>query len=379
MTVTAAMSAQATIPVDQAVGMVLPHDITEIVRDSFKGRAFKKGHIIREQDVDHLRRLGKEHIYVLRLGPDEIHENEAALQLAEALAGSGVGYAAEVVEGKVSLRAMAEGLLRVDREALFRFNLLGEVMCATLQDHTPVREGEVVAASRLIPLVGMRQLVAEAAAIGRAAGGLVRVLPLARVRAGLVITGTEVFSGRIEDRFEQVLRDKLTGLGSTVGPVRFAPDDPGLIAAAITECLAEGAELVVTSGACRWTRTMSPGWASPWPGPRTWSTARRCCPGPCSWSAASAPCRCSACPPAACSTASPCSTWCCPASSPARPSAGRNWPRSATAGCAAIVATASTRCAASARREGVPCCRALTCDGGTGMGGRRGCRGAGSL
>ncbi len=116
MTVIAAMSAQATIPVDQAVGMVLPHDITEIVRDSFKGRAFKKGHIIREQDVDHLRRLGKEHIYVLRLGPDEIHENEAALQLAEALAGSGVGYAPEVVEGKVSLRATADGLLRVDRE-----------------------------------------------------------------------------------------------------------------------------------------------------------------------------------------------------------------------------------------------------------------------
>ena len=86
MTVIAAMSAQATIPVEQAVGMVLPHDITEIVRDSFKGRAFKKGHIIREQDVDHLRRLGKEHIYVLRLGPDEIHENEAALLMAEGIA-----------------------------------------------------------------------------------------------------------------------------------------------------------------------------------------------------------------------------------------------------------------------------------------------------
>ena len=85
-------STRQVVPVEQAVGMVLPHDITEIVRDSFKGRAFKKGHIIREQDVDHLRRLGKEHIYVLRLGPDEIHENEAALQLAEALAGSGVGW-----------------------------------------------------------------------------------------------------------------------------------------------------------------------------------------------------------------------------------------------------------------------------------------------
>ena len=248
MTVTAAMSAQATIPVEQAVGMVLPHDITEIVRDSFKGRAFKKGHIIREQDVDHLRRLGKEHIYVLRLGPDEIHENEAALQLAEALAGSGVGYAPEVVEGKVSLRATADGLLRVDREALFRFNLLGEVMCATLQDNTPVKQGEQVAASRLIPLVAPRRMVEEAVAIAGSGAPIVRVLPLARVRAGLVITGNEVFYGRIKDRFEQVLRDKLASLGSTVAMVRFAPDDPEAIAAAIRACLEEGAELIVTSG-----------------------------------------------------------------------------------------------------------------------------------
>lgn len=248
MTVMTASSEQATIPVEQAVGMVLPHDITEIVKDQFKGRAFKKGHIIREEDVEHLRRLGKEHVYVLRLGPDEIHENEAALLLAEALAGSGVGYSSEVVEGKVSLRATVDGLLRVNREALLRFNLLGEVMCATLQDNTPVSQGELVAASRLIPLVGQRELVAEASAIARAGEAVVRVLPLTRVQAGLVITGSEVFSGRIEDRFEQVLRDKLTGLGSTVGPVRFAPDDPALINAAIRECLEDGAELVVTSG-----------------------------------------------------------------------------------------------------------------------------------
>ena len=57
-----------------------------------------------------------------------------------------------------------------------------------------------------------------------------------------------MFSGRIEGRFEQVLRDKLTGLDSTVGPVRLAPDAPGLIAAAIGACLADGAKLVVTSG-----------------------------------------------------------------------------------------------------------------------------------
>lgn len=248
MTIMTTHFAKAVVPVEDAVGMVLPHDITEIVRDGFKGRAFRKGHIIRQEDVEHLRRLGKDHVYVLQLGPDEIHENEAALRMAEALAGSGIEYSTEIVEGKVSLTAAMDGLLKVNREALYRFNLPGEVMCATLQDNTPVKQGEQVAASRLIPLVAPRRVVAEAVAVARSGAAIVRVLPLAKVKAGLVITGSEVFHGRIEDRFEQVLRDKLTGLGSTVGPVRFAPDDAELIAEAIRSCLEEGAELIVTSG-----------------------------------------------------------------------------------------------------------------------------------
>ena len=228
--------------------MVLPHDITEIVKDSFKGPAFKKGHVIRPEDIERLRRLGKEHIYVLQLTPEEIHENEAALLLAEALAGSGVGYSPEIVEGKVSLTATVDGLLKINREALFRFNMLGEVMCATLQDNTPVRKGEQVAASRLIPLVAERRVVDEAVAIATSGAPVIRVLPLRSVKAGLVITGSEVFSGRIEDKFEQVLREKLRQLGSSVGTVRFAPDDPALIATEIQICLENGAELIVTSG-----------------------------------------------------------------------------------------------------------------------------------
>jgi len=248
MTIMATLAAKAVVPVEQAVGMVLPHDITEIVKDEFKGRAFRKGHIIRQEDVAHLRRLGKEHIYVLQLGPDEMHENDAALLMAEALAGPGVAYSTEIVEGKVSLKAAQDGLLKIDREALYRFNLLGEVMCATLQDNTPVKQGEQVAASRLIPLVAPRRVVEEAVAIATSGAPIVRVLPLGTVRAGLVITGNEVFYGRIQDRFEQVLRDKLAALGSTVGMVQFAPDDPEQIGAAIRACLEDGAKLIVTSG-----------------------------------------------------------------------------------------------------------------------------------
>ncbi len=237
-----------SIPVDQAVGMVLPHDITEIVKDEFKGCAFRKGHIIRIEDVEHLRRLGKEHIYVLELSDNEIHENEAARMMAAVLAGPGTEYDERVEEGKVAIRAACDGLLKINKESLLSFNLLGDVMCATLQTNTPVYQGEQVAASRLIPLVGSRSLVEEAVAIAGAGEPVIRVLPLKKVRAGLVITGSEVFYGRIEDRFEKVLREKLAELGSEVAMVGFAPDDAGKIAAEIHKCLDAGADLIITSG-----------------------------------------------------------------------------------------------------------------------------------
>jgi len=237
-----------SIPVDQAVGMVLPHDITEIVKDEFKGCAFKKGHIIRIEDVEHLRRLGKEHIYVLELNDTEIHENEAARLLAAALAGPGTEYSDRVEEGKVAIRAACDGLLKINKKSLLSVNLLGDVMCATLQTNTPVKKGEQVAAGRLIPLVGSRALVDEAVALAGTGEPVIRVLPLKKVRAGLVITGSEVFYGRIEDRFEQVLREKLAQLGSEVAMVGFSPDDPGMIAAEIKKCLDAGVDLIITSG-----------------------------------------------------------------------------------------------------------------------------------
>ena len=237
-----------TIPVEQAVGMVLPHDITEIVKDQFKGRAFKKGHIIREEDVEHLKRLGKENIYILELGKEEIHENEAAEMLADALAGEGVVFSGEVEEGKIGLKAAIDGLLKINRKALFELNLLGEVMCATLHDNTPVKKKEQVAATRLIPLVGSRITVEKALAISRASVPIVQVFPLAVKKVGLVITGNEVYYGRIEDKFEKVLREKITSLGSKVSMVRFAPDDPSRIAGEIQACLENGAEMIVTSG-----------------------------------------------------------------------------------------------------------------------------------
>jgi molybdopterin biosynthesis enzyme len=237
-----------SVPVEKAVGMVLPHDITEIVKDVKKGVAFKKGHIIRTGDIALLKRLGKDHIYVLTLSANEVHENEAASILAECLAGRGVDYADRPAEGKITLKSGINGLLRINKESLYRFNMLGEVMCATLHDNTPVQKGETIAATRLIPLVGSRDLIDEAEKIARSSPPIVEVIPLRKVKIGLVITGNEVFYGRIEDRFEEVLRTKVTALGSEVLMVRKAPDDTTIIASEILACIKQGAEIIVTSG-----------------------------------------------------------------------------------------------------------------------------------
>ncbi|OGR01332.1 MAG: molybdopterin-binding protein [Deltaproteobacteria bacterium RIFOXYD12_FULL_55_16] len=237
-----------TIPVEQAVGMVLPHDITEIRSEEFKGRAFRKGHIIREEDIERLKCLGKENIYVLELGEDDIHENEAAELMAKALAGPGVEVSGEPVEGKLNLVAAHDGLLKIEVEALYQFNLPGEVMCATLHSNTPVKKGEQLAGTRLIPLVAKRGVVNTAVEVAKKAGGIIRVAQLRQARAGLIITGNEVFHGRIKDAFEPVLRQKLEKLGSEVVAVRFAPDHIETIAAEINACLEAGADLIITSG-----------------------------------------------------------------------------------------------------------------------------------
>jgi len=237
-----------TIPVEQAIGMVLPHDITEIRSEEFKGRAFRKGHIIQVEDIERLKRLGKDNIYVLELGPDDIHENEAAELMANALAGPGTSVSGEPVEGKLNIVADHDGLLKVDAEGLYQFNLLGEVMCATLHNNTPVKQGEQLAGTRLIPLVSQRGVVNAAVDSAQKAGGILSVAKLKKAKAGLIITGNEVFHGRIKDAFEPVLRKKLEKLSSEVVAVRFAPDNIETIAAEIKACLDAGADLIVTSG-----------------------------------------------------------------------------------------------------------------------------------
>jgi len=237
-----------TVDVDDAEGLVLAHDITEIRKNEFKGRAFKKGHKIRKADICHLRRLGKQHVFVLDIEPGYSHEDDAAMALANAFCGSGVVCNETPREGKLTLFAATDGLLKVEVDALTAVNMLGEVMCACRHNNSVVKKGAAVAATRAIPLVIRSETVDEAVAISRKKGGLFRVNPIRKAKAGVIITGQEVLSGIIEDRFEPILRKKITALGSETIAVAVAPDDATFIGSEIKRQLQLGADLILTTG-----------------------------------------------------------------------------------------------------------------------------------
>jgi hypothetical protein len=236
------------IELSDAVGTRLAHDITEIRPGEFKGAAFRKGHTVCDEDICKLQKLGKNHLYVVDIDEDEIHEDEAAAILAGALAGEGVTWENCPKEGKIGLNAAIEGLLFVNTAALAAFNMVDEVMCATLHSHTQVTKGTLVAATRAIPLIMKRAAIERAAAIARQGGGVLSIRALHRSKVGLVITGDEIYHGLVQDRFAQVLREKVIALGSTVAGVTFAPDDIDLIHHAIAGHLGNGCDFILLSG-----------------------------------------------------------------------------------------------------------------------------------
>jgi len=262
------VTGRKTVPVNKAVGMVLAHDITEIRRGEFKGRAFKKGHIIREEDISHLQRLGKENLFVLDIKESEMHEDDAAYAIARALAGDGVKLSGEPSEGKINLIAAKDGLLKVNRDALAKFNALGEVMCATMHNNSIVKKGRVVAGTRAIPLVVKKSVVEKAVAIAKRVQqkispyppllkggwgdyrgtGIIEVKEIRKPKAGIVITGNEVYYGRIKDAFAPIITKKIKAFHGEIVGIHYAPDDEDFIEKRLRELLEAGADLLITTG-----------------------------------------------------------------------------------------------------------------------------------
>lgn len=234
------------IPVEEAVGLPLAHDITEIVPGKHKGPAFRRGHIVRQEDISKLLDVGKRNLYVMELERDELHEEEAARRLAKAAAGENLKLT-DPSEGRINLVAKISGLLKVDSDLLFRFNSLGDLMLATLPGDRYVKEGTVVAGTRTIPVIVKEELVRRAEALCREKA-IVAVLPMPAKRVHLVVTGSEVFTGRIKDGFGPVVTKKVNELGSALESVKLAPDDADVIAEDIKEAKQAGADVILVSG-----------------------------------------------------------------------------------------------------------------------------------
>ena len=233
------------INIEDAVGMALCHDITEM-KDGFKGAAYKRGHIIREEDIPHMLDLGKRTVFVWEDNSGEIHEEDCALRMAAMAPVEGAHYTAPS-EGKVLLLADERGLFRVNRELLRRVNSIGDITICSLPDHYPVEKGARLASMRIVPLVTQETQILQAEEMCRREP-LLRLLPYRHRKVGVIITGSEVYSGRIKDKFEPVVRRKMQQYPSEIVGVTLCDDDLDMIVAAARAHIDNGADFLIFTG-----------------------------------------------------------------------------------------------------------------------------------
>ncbi len=234
------------VSVQEAVGKVLLHDITEIVPDLFKGPSFRKGHIITEADVEKLLDLGKQNIYVSGLN-GEVHENDAALRIARAAMGKGLEIS-DPKEGKVGFTATSLGLLKINVPALEKLNSVQDVIFSTLHTNQVVRRSQELAGTRVIPLSIDKNKVIEAEKICEQHFPIIEVKPFAKLDVGLVVTGSEVFSGRIRDGFGPVVTKKFEALGSCITKKVIVSDELSMTVSAIHSLIEDGAQMIAVTG-----------------------------------------------------------------------------------------------------------------------------------
>ncbi|MDO4788335.1 MAG: molybdopterin-binding protein [Johnsonella sp.] len=229
-----------------AEGHVLCHDITQIIPGKYKGARFKKGHVVRAEDIPLLLSIGKENLYVWENDPGKLHENEAANILYDLCAGENI-KPTEVREGKIEGIALADGILKINTKLLEKINSLGEMMIAARYHNLPVRKGEKLFGTRVIPLVIDKSRMEEAKKI---CGDekIISLLPYKKKRAGIVTTGSEIFKGLIRDASFPVLKGKLEEYGGEISGQIITDDDSKNTEEAIMRHIREGADLVLCSG-----------------------------------------------------------------------------------------------------------------------------------
>ncbi len=236
-----------TIKVEEAVGHVLSHDITRIIPGVVKDTPFRKGHVIKEEDIEKLKSLGKENIYIYEKKEGMLHENEAAHRILKAVSNDEDFTYTEVKEGKINFIAKTEGLLKIDVELLEKINSIGEIIFSTIHENIPVKKGELIASTRVIPLVVDEKQIKE---FEREVQGktLLKIKRYKEFKIGIVTTGSEIYKGRIKDAFGPVLRKKLKEYGKYEIDQKIVYDDKEIIKKEIKNYIDKGYNLILCTG-----------------------------------------------------------------------------------------------------------------------------------
>lgn len=234
------------IRTEEAVGHVLCHDLTQIIRGEYKDARFRKGHVVQPEDIPVLLSMGKENLYVWEMTPGMVHENDAAERLCALCRGANMDRGG-VKEGKIELTAAVDGVFCMNREKLVAINTLEDIMIATRHGDTPVKAGDKLCGTRVIPLVIEEEKLAAAEKI---AGDtpVMEVVPYQLKTAGVVTTGSEVYKGLIKDTFTPVVEEKLRTYGITVTEHETVGDGLENVAGAIARIREKGVDMILCTG-----------------------------------------------------------------------------------------------------------------------------------
>jgi molybdenum cofactor synthesis domain-containing protein len=235
------------VKTEDAVGLVVGHDMTKTIPGVYDGPRFRRGDIIKTEDIPELLSMGKEHIYIIEKEEDQVHEEESAIRIAKAVAGKNLKLT-DPKQGRVNMKATVDGLVKINKPLLYEIHNIDDIVLATWHNNVTCKAGDIVAGTKIVPLFTAEDNLKKLEDLCAVKGKVINVIPFIPQKVGMIITGSEIFKGITEDKFAKIMHKKIEKLGSTVISEVIVPDDEDIIAQAILDMKNKGCEVIVTCG-----------------------------------------------------------------------------------------------------------------------------------
>jgi molybdopterin biosynthesis enzyme len=226
-------------------GAVLARDIAIDGERWPKGRRLSAADLARLASADPS--VAPDGMTVLVLEPGDVHEDEAALRLAAAVAGDGLTRRGPS-QSRVDLVAATAGVVHVRVDVLERLNRLDPLEVFTTFDGSVVDAGDLVASVKIAPHVVDEATLERAERVASRGAKVVSIASFVARRVAVVVK--ESIHAPARERFEASVRAKVEGLGSRVVSFDYVADDPDAVEASLAAATrsADPVDLVLTAG-----------------------------------------------------------------------------------------------------------------------------------